>query len=145
VPANPEVPSEETTVSPEKPTDTAVPEHPTETGLPGLPAHPTGGAPYPTLNGTAPHVPGSTGFLTATRPSGAVPSGTAPAGADPTEGLPTFVLPSAVPADETAVPLPSAPAGETSVSPEAPPPAETSAYGPGYGYGSKKRSFFGLF
>lgn len=138
-PANPgEVPSEDTTtISPEQPTNTAIPQHP------------TGGAPYPTLNGTAPHFPGSSGFLTATKPSGAIPtggapgygapapsgSGAVPSGEAPTETLPSFVLPSATPAGETT----------TSVSPDAPPPAETSAYGDGYGYGSKKRAFFGLF
>jgi hypothetical protein len=148
IPATPEdVPSEDnSSISPELPSNTGVP-----TGVP------TGAAPYPVNNGSAPLFPGSSGFLTQTRPTGPaptggapgygevpVPSGTgaAPSGPAPTDGLPTFVLPSATPAEGTPVETPVAEQPTTtSVSPELP----TSAYGGGYGYGSKKRSFFGLF
>lgn len=146
-----------------------VPSHETSTGASGPSGKPTGvphpskpvpsekptgmptGAPYPTGNGTAPVIPGSTGFLTSTKPSKPQPTGelpgygsapaasssaVAPTGATSTDGLPSFVLPTPTPAGE--------PAKETSVAPEAPTPVESGAYGPGYGYG-KKRSFLGLF
>jgi hypothetical protein len=130
------------------------PNQPSTTGMPG------GSAPYPVNNGSAPLFPGSSGFLTHTRPSEPAPSGGAPgygpapvpsgtgvvvpSGTAPAGSLPPFVLPSATPAGETpVVPVPT-PVGEsttTSVSPELP----SSTYGGGYGYGSKKRGLFGLF
>jgi hypothetical protein len=134
-----------------------------------MPGMPSGGAPYPTMNGTAPFVPGSSGFLTATKPaaSGAVPTGgmpgmsygaPAPSGSSvvavpsgtATGTLPPFVLPSATPAGESpsaGASTTTSAAGEsaTSVSPESPSALPSGSYGGGYGYGSKKRSFFGIF
>lgn len=147
-----DVPSHETSTGASGPSDkpTGVP-HPSK---PTTPEKPTGmptGAPYPTGNGTAPVVPGSTGFVTSTKPSKPEPTGelpgygsapapsssaVAPTGATSSDGLPSFEFPTPTPAGE--------PATETSVAPEAPTPVESGAYGPGYGYG-KKRSLFGLF